>query len=142
MSVKNVKIRFNLNRENDRRAYEYLQGTEASYSTAKRSFLLSADIWSCPRGQQPKTLSLKGLYLLSERKPQKSIHLAVYYSLCRHHLHKHPPKQKTTPELKQQCLIFSTTSKGAIIPAFDGTVTAIMKRIVPTKPIGSTILQY
>ena len=28
MSVKNVKIRFNLNKENDRKAYEYLQNAE------------------------------------------------------------------------------------------------------------------
>ena len=34
MSVKNVKIRFNLNNENDRKAYDYLQGTEKSYSKA------------------------------------------------------------------------------------------------------------
>ena len=34
MSVKNVKIRFNMNKENDRKAYEYLQGAELSYSKA------------------------------------------------------------------------------------------------------------
>ena len=34
MSIKNVKIRFNLDKENDRRAYEYLQGAEQSYSKA------------------------------------------------------------------------------------------------------------
>ena len=34
MSVKNVKIRFNMNKENDRRAYEYLQSAELSYSKA------------------------------------------------------------------------------------------------------------
>ena len=34
MSVKNVKIRFNLDKENDRRAYEYLQNAEESYSKA------------------------------------------------------------------------------------------------------------
>ena len=34
MSVKNVKIRFNLDKENDRKAYEYLQGAEQSYSKA------------------------------------------------------------------------------------------------------------
>ena len=28
MSVKNVKIRFNLDKENDRRAYDYLQSAE------------------------------------------------------------------------------------------------------------------
>ena len=34
MSVKNVKIRFNLDKENDRRAYDYLLGAEKSYSKA------------------------------------------------------------------------------------------------------------
>lgn len=34
MSIKNVKIRFNLDKENDRKAYEYLQNAEVSYSRA------------------------------------------------------------------------------------------------------------
>ena len=34
MSVKNVKVRFNLDKENDRRAYEYLKESETSYSKA------------------------------------------------------------------------------------------------------------
>ena len=34
MSIKNVKVRFNLDKENDRKAYEYLQGAEKSYSKA------------------------------------------------------------------------------------------------------------
>ncbi len=34
MSIKNVKIRFNLNKENDRKAYEFLQNAELSYSKA------------------------------------------------------------------------------------------------------------
>ena len=32
--IKNVKIRFNLNNENDRKAYYYLRDTEKSYSKA------------------------------------------------------------------------------------------------------------
>ena len=32
--IKNVKIRFNLNIENDRKAYDYLQGADHSYSKA------------------------------------------------------------------------------------------------------------
>ena len=32
--IKNMKIRFNLNNENDRKAYDYLQNTEKSYSKA------------------------------------------------------------------------------------------------------------
>ena len=34
MSIKNVKVRFNLSKENDRKAYEYLQNAEVSYSRA------------------------------------------------------------------------------------------------------------
>jgi len=34
MSIKNMKIRFNLNKENDRKAYDYLQSAEKSYSKA------------------------------------------------------------------------------------------------------------
>ena len=32
MSIKNLKIRFNLDKENDRKAYEYLQSADHSYS--------------------------------------------------------------------------------------------------------------
>ena len=34
MSIKNMKIRFNLDKEKDRKAYEYLQGADHSYSKA------------------------------------------------------------------------------------------------------------
>ena len=34
MSIKNVKVRFNLDKGNDRKAYEYLQGADVSYSKA------------------------------------------------------------------------------------------------------------
>ena len=34
MSIKNLKIRFNLDKENDRKAYEYLQGADHTYSKA------------------------------------------------------------------------------------------------------------
>ena len=34
MNIKNVKVRFNLDKEHDRRAYEYLQRVETSYSKA------------------------------------------------------------------------------------------------------------
>lgn len=34
MSVKNIKIRFNLDKDNDRRVYDYLQNIDKSYSKA------------------------------------------------------------------------------------------------------------
>ena len=34
MNIKNIKVRFNLEKENDRRAYEYLKESETSYSKA------------------------------------------------------------------------------------------------------------
>ena len=88
----------------------------------------------------PMQLSLKGLYPPSERKSQKAIPLAVYYSLCRHRLHKYPPKKKTMPKPKKRYSISLTASKVTLIPAFDGTVTAISKGIAPTNTNGSTIL--
>lgn len=39
MSIKNVKVRFNLDKENDRRAYEYLKEAEVSYSKAVISII-------------------------------------------------------------------------------------------------------
>ena len=41
MSVKNVKIRFNLDNENDRRAYDYLQNAQKSYSKSVISAICS-----------------------------------------------------------------------------------------------------
>lgn len=32
MSIKNIKIRFNMDKENDRKAYEYLTNSDMSYS--------------------------------------------------------------------------------------------------------------
>lgn len=34
MNIKNVKVRFNLEKKNDRRAYEFLKASEVSYSKA------------------------------------------------------------------------------------------------------------
>ena len=34
MSIKNIKIRFNLDKENDRKAYDYLLNADKSYSKA------------------------------------------------------------------------------------------------------------
>ena len=34
MNTKNIKLRLNLDKENDRKAYEFLRNTEASYSKA------------------------------------------------------------------------------------------------------------
>ena len=34
MNIKNIKVRFNLEKENDRRAYEFLKASETSYSKA------------------------------------------------------------------------------------------------------------
>ena len=34
MNIKNIKIRFNLDKENDRKAYDYLQNADKSYSKA------------------------------------------------------------------------------------------------------------
>ena len=44
--IKNVKIRFNLNNENDRKAYDYLQGAEKSYSKAVISAIAPLPMYS------------------------------------------------------------------------------------------------
>ena len=110
------------------------------FHTARRSFLLSADIWNYLKLKKVKMPSSKGLSQQYERKRQKAIRLVAYYNLCNSPLPKHPPKKKTTPKAKKQCSIFLTASKVTLIPAFDGAVTAILKRIVSTNRIGSTIL--
>ena len=46
MSVKNVKLRFNLDKANDRRAYEYLRDAEQSYSKAV-VFIINSYIDRC-----------------------------------------------------------------------------------------------
>ncbi len=76
-------------------------------------------------------LSLNELSPLSERKLQKAILLAAYCNLCRHPLHKHPPKKKITPKPKKRYSISLTTSKVTFIPTFDGTVMAISKELPP-----------
>lgn len=87
-------------------------------------------------------LSLNGLSQLSERKLEKVILLADYYNLCRHPLHKHPLKKKTTLKPKKRYSLFLTAFKVTLIPAFDGTVMAISKGNAPTNTNGATILQY
>ena len=138
MSIKNVKVRFNLDKENDRKAYEYLQSAEVSYSKAVISAICG--YMELSEAKTAEDAFLKGSLLRLKRKPQKSIPLEAYYNLCNSPLHKHPPKRKTTPKPKKQCSISSTASKGTLIPAFDGAVMAILKRIVSTNLIGSTIL--
>ena len=77
MSIKNVKIRFNLDKENDRKAYEYLQGAEKSYSKA----VISA---------------ICGYMELSEAKTAEDALQKRYYIL-------HPPSQPLpkTPDNSQ-----------------------------------------
>ena len=55
--IKNVKIRFNLNNENDRKAYDYLQGAEKSYSKAVISAI--CEYFDYTKERQTKMLSLK-----------------------------------------------------------------------------------
>lgn len=112
------------------------------FHTARRSFLLSADIWNYLKLKKVKMLSSKGLSQQYERKRQKAIRLVAYYNLCNSPLPKHPPKKKTTPKAKKQCSISSTASKVTLIPAFDGAVTANFNRIAIAIFNGSTILRY
>ena len=136
MSVKNVKVRLNLSKENDRKAYEYLQNAEVSYSKAVISAI-------CGYVELSKTKADEEAFLervISTIREETA--KVAYYNWCNSLLHKHPPKRKARQNPKKQCSIFLTASKVSLIPAFDGPVMAIQKRIVPTIPNGFTILQY
>ena len=140
MSVKNVKIRFNLDKENDRRAYDYLQSAEKSYSKA----VISAICGFMELSERTATEDafLERVISTIREEVGKSNPLGGLYNLCRHPLHKHPPKKKTMPKPKKRYSISLTASKMTLIPAFDGTVMAIPKGIAPTNINGSTISQY
>ena len=134
MSIKNVKVRFNQSKENDRKAYEYLQGAEVSYSKA----VISA---------------ICGYMELSERTATEEAFLERVISTIREETAKtnplsgllqlvqHLPKRKKTTTAKKRYSIFLTASKMSLIPAFDGTVMAIPKGIAPTKTNDSTSFQ-
>lgn len=140
MSVRNVKIRFNLDKENDRRAYDYLQGAEKSYSKA----VISAICGFMELSERTATEDafLERVISTIREEVGKVILLADYYNLCRHPLHKHPLKKKTTLKPKKRYSLFLTAFKVTLIPAFDGTVMAISKGNAPTNTNGATILQY
>ena len=137
MSIKNLKIRFNLDKEMTARRMSICNAQ--TIRTAKRSFLLSANIWSYPKGRQPKMLSLKESLQPLKRNWQKPILSAVCYNLCRHRLHKYPPKKKIKPKRKKPLWILWTTFKVTNISAFDGTVMAFLKEIATTPYKGSII---
>lgn len=137
MSIKNVKIRFNLDKENDRRAYDYLQNAENSYSKA----VISA---------------ICGFMDLSERTATEDAFLERVISTIREEVAKSnplggllqfvqtpsaqtPAEKENTPKPKKRYSIFLTASKGTLIPAFGSTVSAISKGIAPTNTNDSTI---
>ena len=87
MSIKNVKVRFNLSKENDPKAYEYLQGAEVSYSKAVISAICgfmdlsekaaSEDIFlerviSTIRDEAAKTNPLSGLLQFVQTPPAQT----------------------------------------------------------------------
>lgn len=140
MSIKNVKVRFNLSKENDRKAYEYLQGAEVSYSKAVISAICGymelsertateeaflERVISTIREETAKTNPLSGLLQLGAT------------ARCTNIL----PKRKKTTTAKKRYSIFLTASKMSLFPAFDGTVMAIPKGIAPTKTNDSTSFQ-
>lgn len=139
MSIKNVKVRFNLSKENDRKAYEYLQGAEVSYSKA----VISAICGYMELSERTATEEafLERVISTIREETAKQTLLAAYYNLCNSPLHKHLPKRKKTTTAKKRYSIFLTASKMSLLPAFDGTVMAIPKGIAPTKTNDSTSFQ-
>lgn len=130
--IKNVKIRFNLNNENDRKAYDYLQDAEKSYSKAVISAICE--------------------YLgLSERTANEDAFLERVIATIKEELAKTnpfggvlqfvqtppaqiPAEKRIMPKPKKRYSISLTASKVTLIPAFDGTVMAISKGIAPLTP--------
>lgn len=78
--IKNVKIRFNLDKENDRKAYDYLQGVEKSYSKAVISAICGFMGFIRKDGNR-RCFSLKELYPLFERKSEKVILLVIFLAV-------------------------------------------------------------
>ena len=136
MSIKNVKIRFNLDKENDRKAYEYLQGADHSYSKAVISHLR---IFRAIRKDGIRRCFLERV-IATIKGVAKSQSFWESATTCRHRLHKFPPKRKTKPKRKKPSWILWTTFKVTNISAFDGTVMAFLKEIATTPYKGSTIL--
>ena len=78
MSVKNVKIRFNLDKENDRKVYEYLQNAEVSYSKAVISaicgYMELSEIKESEDAVLERVISTI-VYLVSEKEPGKNLRI-------------------------------------------------------------------
>ena len=89
--IKNVKIRFNLNNENDRKAYDYLQGAEKSYSKAVISAI--CEHLGLSERTEAEDAFLERVIATIKEELAKTI-LSVCYNLCRHPLHKQLPKKK------------------------------------------------
>ena len=87
MSIKNVKIRFNLDKENDRRAYEYLQSAEKSYSKA----VISA---------------ICGFMDLSEKAATEDAFLERVISTIREEVAKIPAEKENNAETEEAVLDF------------------------------------
>ena len=138
MSIKNLKIRFNLDKENDRKAYEYLQGADHSYSKAVISAI--CEYLKLSERAATEDAFLERVIATIKEELTKANPLAAYYNLCRHRLHKFVPKRKTKPKRKKPLWILWTTFKVTKISAFDGTVMAFLKEIATTPYKGSTIL--
>ena len=92
MSIKNMKIRFNLNKENDRKAYDYLQDAEKSYSKAVISAI--CEYLGLSERTANEDAFLERVIATIKEELAKAILSADCYSWCRHHLHKFPPKRK------------------------------------------------
>lgn len=92
MSIKNVKVRFNLSKENDRKAYEYLQGAEVSYSKAVISAICGY-IELSERTATEEAFLERVISTIREETAKQTL-LAAYYNLCNSPLHKHLPKRK------------------------------------------------
>ena len=88
MSIKNVKVRFNLDKGNDRKAYEYLQGADVSYSKAVISAI-------CGYMELSKTKAYPTL-------PMRTVNTTKDYSIRKHPIFSaHRRMKKSCPILER-----------------------------------------
>lgn len=139
MSIKNVKVRFNLSKENDRKAYEYLQGAEVSYSKA----VISAICGYMELSERTATEEafLERVISTIREETAKTNPLSGLLQLVQQPVAQTPSEKEKTTTAKKRYSIFLTASKMSLFPAFDGTVMAIPKGIAPTKTNDSTSFQ-
>lgn len=104
MSVKNVKIRFNLDKENDRRAYDYLQSAEKSYSKAVISVICR--FMDLSERTAPEDAFLERVISTIREEVAKSNPLGGLFQFVQTHSAQTPAEKETNAETEEAVLDF------------------------------------